>query len=167
LFEQLDTSGHSIHLEFDDTRKGCRSVAGQFSIERLDPEGFRNVVVIKLYLHNIEDAAAPPQANLKDFIPLAGLNKLDRIVEVFGHEMAHAVDILFTPELANVLDEILRKSDQVIQHCRRRKGKIEPQMNRVIEERDAFLNKLENPARNAEALVWRELVESRRKRSND
>jgi hypothetical protein len=165
LFEQLDTSGHSIYLEFDDRRKGCRSIAGQFSIERLDPEGSRNVVVIKLYLRNIEEAAAPPQANLKDdFTPLAGLNKQDRFVEVFGHEMAHAVDILFTRELANVLDQVLRKSDQVIQQCLRRKGKIEPEMARVLEERDFFLNELENSARNAETMIWRELVESRRKR---
>jgi len=165
LLEQLQTSDHSVYLEFDDSRAGGRSIAGKFSIEHVDPEGSRNVAVIKLYLRNIEHAMAPPRANLKDgFVPLAGLNKLDRYVEVLGHEMAHAVDILFTPERANLVDEILRKSNQVIQQRLHRKGKIEPEEARVLQERDAVLNELEKPAVKAEAMVWRELFESRGKR---
>ena len=165
LFEQLQTSDHSVYLEFDDSLAGCRCVAGKFSIERVNPEGSRNVAVIKLYLRIIERASAPARANLKDgFAPLAGLNKLDRYAEVLGHEMAHAVDILFSPERAKWVDEVFRKSDQVIQQRLRRKGNIEPEMERALQERDAFLLELEKPAGTAEAMVWRELVESRRKR---
>jgi len=165
LLEQLQTSDHSVYLEFDDSRAGCRCSAGKFSIERVGPEGSRNVAVIKLYLRVIEQAPAPVRANLKhDFAPLAGLNKLDRYAEVLGHEMAHAVDILFSPERAKRVDEVFRKSDQVIQQRLRPKGSIEPEIERALQERDAFLQELENPAGIAEALVWRELVESRRKR---
>ena len=165
LFEQLQNSDHSVYLEFDDSRAFGRSIAGKFSIEQLDPEGSRNVGVIKLYLRNIEHAIAPNSAKVKDgFAPLAGLNKLDRYVEVFGHEMAHAVDILFTPERANLVDEIFRKSNQVIQQRLQRKGRIEPEEERVLHERDAVLNELEKPAVLTEEMVWRELVESRRKR---
>ena len=165
LFEQLQNSDHSVYLEFEESRAFGRSIAGKFSIERLDPEGSRNVGVIKLYLRNIEHAMVPNRANLKDgFAPFAGLNKLDRYVEVFGHEMAHAVDILFTPERANLVDEILTKSNQVIQQRLQRKGRIEPEEQRVLHERDAVLNELEKPAVLTEEMVWRELVESRRKR---
>jgi hypothetical protein len=165
LFEQLQNSEHSVYLQFDDSRAFGRSIAGKFSIERLDPEGTRNVGENKQYLRNIEHAMAPPRANLKDgFVPLAGLNKLDRYVEVLGHEMAHAVDILFTPERANLVDGILRKSNQVIQQRLHRKGRIEPEEERVLHERDAVLNELEKPAVLTEEMVWRELVESRRKR---
>jgi len=165
LLEQLQTSDHSVYLEFDDSLAGCRCTAGKFSIERVDLEGSRNVAVIKLYLRIIDHASAPSRANLKDgFAPLAGLNKLDRYAEVFGHEMAHAVDVLFSPERAKWVDEVLRKSDQVIQQRLRRKGRIEPEMQLALQERDAFLHELEKPAEIAEAMVWRELVESRRKR---
>ena len=165
LLEQLQTSDHSVYLEFDDSLAGCRCVAGKFLIERVDPEGSRNVAVIKLYLRIIEKTPARDRANLKDdFAPLAGLNKLDRYAEVLGHEMAHAVDILFSPERAKRVDEILRKSDQVLQQHLRPKGSIEPEMERALQERDAFLQELEKPAAIAEAMVWRELVESRRKR---
>lgn len=165
LLDQLQTSEHSVHLEFDHSRAGCRCIGGKFSIERVDAEGSRSVAVIKLYLRNIEHASAPAQANLKDgFAPLAGLNKLDRYVEVFGHEMAHAVDILFNPKRAMWVDEVLRKSDQVIQERLRRKGRIEPDMQRVLQECEAILNLLEKPAVIAEAVIWRELLESRIKR---
>jgi hypothetical protein len=165
LLEQLQTSNHSVYLEFDDSRAGCRCTAGEFSIERVDPEGSRNVAVIKLYLRIIEQAPAPARANPKHvFAPLAGLNKLDRYAEVLGHEMAHAVDILFSPERAKRVDEAFKKSDQVIQQRLHPNGKIEPQMERALQERDAFLQELEKPAGIAEAIVWRELVESRRKR---
>ncbi len=165
LLEQLQNSDHSVYVEFDDSPAFGRSIAGKFSIERLDPEGSRNVGVIKLYLHNIEHATVPNPANLKDgFAPLAGLNTLDRYVEVFGHEMAHAVDILFNPERANLVDEILRKSNKVIQQRLQRKGRIEPEEEQVLHERDAVLNELEKPAVLTEEMVWRELLESRRKR---
>jgi hypothetical protein len=165
LLEKLQTSEHSVYLEFDDSREGCRCTAGKFSIERVDPEGSANVAVIKLYLRNIDYASAPARANLKGgFAPLAGLNKLDRYAEVFGHEMAHAIDILFTPERARWIDEVLRNSEQVLPLRLLRKGRIEPEVERVLQERDAILHDLEKPAVMAEAVVWRELVESRRKR---
>jgi hypothetical protein len=164
LLEQLQTSDHSVYLEFDDSLAGCRCTAGKFSIERVEREGSRNVAVIKLYLRIIDHASAPSRANLKGgFAPLAGLNKLDRYAEVFGHEMAHAVDVLFSPERVKWVDEVLRKSDQVIQQRLRRKGRIEPEMQLALQEREVFLHELEKPAEIAEAMVWRELVESRRK----
>jgi hypothetical protein len=165
LFEQLHTSGHSIHLEFDESHTGCHCKVGEFLLEKLDPEGSRNVAVIKLYLSNIDNAPSPLLANPKDnFVPFAGLNKLDRYVEVLGHEMGHAADILFTPDLANLVDEVLKESDYAIQERLSRKGRLEPEFEQKLLERDAFLTELEKPARIAEAMIWRELVGSRKKR---
>lgn len=167
LFEQLQTSEHSIFLEFEDSRSGCRSTAGTFSIERVDPAGARHVGVIRLQLRNIDHASGRGRPNLRGgFVPLAGLNKLDCYTEVLAHEMAHAVDILFNQERANMLDQILRTTEQTIRELplRRAAGRIEPEMERAVQERDAFLHELEKPAKIAEAAVWRELIESQRKR---
>jgi hypothetical protein len=165
LFEQLETSEHTVYLEFADSRSGCHCTAGEFSLERLDPEGMRHVAVIKLFLRDIEHASARPLSELNDgFAPLSGLNKLDRYVEVFAHEMAHAVDVLFNQERANMVDEVIRGTDKVIQQRLRQKGSaIEPEINRALQERDAFFSELEKPAVSAEAIVWRELIESRGK----
>lgn len=167
LFEQLETSDHSVYLEFHDSRSACRNIAGTFAIERLDPQGTRHVAVIKLYLRNIERAYSLAEAKVKDgFAPLAGLNKLDRYAEVLAHEMAHAVDILFSHERAKMVDEILRKSEFKKHHVRRNATDIEPEVQRAFKEREALLNELEKPARMAEAVVWRELIESSRKRKH-
>jgi len=167
LFEQLQTSEHSIFLEFEDSRSGCRNIAGTFSIERVDPAGARHVGVITLQLGNIEHASGRGRPNLGGgFVPLARLDKLDCYTEILAHEMAHAVDILFNPERVKTLDEILKTTEQTIRELprRRRAGRIEPEMERAVQERDAFLHELEKPAKIAEAVVWRELIESQRKR---
>ena len=65
LFEQLDTSDHSVYLEFHDSRPACCNIAGNFSIETLDPQGTRHVAVIRLYLRNIERAYTLDQAKVK------------------------------------------------------------------------------------------------------
>jgi hypothetical protein len=163
LFDQLQTSNHEIYLEFDeiDSKRNC--LAGQFLIEQLDPAGLRNVGVIKLYLRNIDHASTDPPPTLKnEFLPLVGLRKLDRYAEVLGHEMAHAVDILFNPERASLVDDFLKKTDQLVERCLHSK-KIEPELERELRQRDAFLNELEKPALIAEEQVWQELTKARRK----
>ena len=157
LFEQIQTSNHTIYLEFDESDGGCHCLAGVFTIEQLDPAGSRNVGVIKLYLRNIEQASTDPPAGLKDeFIPMAGLKKLDRYAEVFGHELAHAVDILFNQERAVLVQSILNKTDQVIQKRIHSKD-IKPEWEVELRQRDAFFSELEKPALTAEEEIWREL----------
>ena len=166
LYEQLQRSDHTVYLEFDDLRVGCRCTAGEFSIERLDPLGSRHVAVIKLHLSVIEHAYADPASKAKsEFTPFAGLSKLDRYVEVFGHEMAHAVDILFSQERANRVDEIVVKANKLIrQRLPPRTTSIDADVARVIQKRDALLSELEIPAVAAEELVWQELTRSQGQR---
>ena len=157
LFEQLQTSAHTIYLEFDDSN-ACRYVVGQFLIERLDPVG-GNVAVVRLYVRNIEHASTDPLPNSKDgFVPLAGLKKIDRYAEVLGHEMAHVVDILFNQERANLVDNFLKERDRALeQRVDSKTKKIAPEVEWVLRQRDAFLNELEKPALIAEEQIWREL----------
>jgi hypothetical protein len=167
LFERLQNSGHRIFVEFQATGEGSHHIAGTFGIERLDPEGISHIAVIKLRLENIDRAAAPASSNLNGpFIPFAGLSKADRYTEVFAHEMAHGVDILFDKPRATALDEILRNTDVIVQEqLRRAKGLSDPEAMLEILRRDAFLNELEKPAESAEATVWRELILSSQQRS--
>ena len=167
LFDRLQNSEHRIFVEFEPTRGGSRYVAGTFGIELLDPEKISHIAVIKLRLENIDLAAAPTSSNLSGpFIPFAGLGKQDRYIEVFAHEMAHAVDILFDQPRATALDEILRNTDVIVQEqLRRAKGQSNPEAMLEILRRDAFLNELERPAEAAEAMVWRELILSSQERS--
>ena len=166
LFEQLQTSKHSIYMEFYILRSGCGCTGGTFSIERLDPERARHVAVIRLYLRNIEHAVTPGRPKLSgNFIPLDGLGKLDRYAEVLAHEMAHAIDILFNQERARLVFETLRRLDLVKEELLHLKSqRIEPEMKQTLQECDDLLNELEKPARIVEAIVWRELIESQGRR---
>jgi hypothetical protein len=166
LFEQLQTSEHSIYLEFDDLPSGCQCTAGTFSIERLDPERARHVAVIRLYLRNIEHAVSPGRPKLRgDFVPLAGLRKLDRIAEVLAHEMEHAIDILFNQERASLVFEMLKRTELVREELHQLKfQRIEPEMTQTLQECDDLLHELEKPARRIEEIVWRELIESQGRR---
>ena len=166
LFDRLQNSYHTIYLEFDDSSEGCPYIAGMFDIERLDPEGESHIAVIKLRLRIIERASVPPRSVVKTgFIPFVGLDKLERYTEVLGHEMAHAVDVLFDPARAATLDDFSRNADIILEEqLRRRKGFSDPEAEREIQRRDDFLNELEKPAESAEAEVWRELYVSKSKR---
>ena len=166
LFEQLQTSKHSIYMEFSILRSGCRSRAGTFSIERLDPERARHVAVIRLYLRNIEHAVTHGRPKLSgNFTPLDGLGKLDRYAEVLAHEMAHAIDILFNQERARLVFEMLRRLDLVKEELLHLKSQpIQPEMKQTLRECDDLLNELEKRARIVDAIVWRELIESQGRR---
>lgn len=163
LFEQLQTSNQTIYLEFDDPNTGCQCVVGQFLIEQLDTVSGRNVGVIKLYPKVIQHASTDPLATQKyRFVPLAGLNKLNRYAEVLGHEMAHAVDILFNQERASMVYDVLKRTDGVLEQRLHNKT-FAPELESLLRERDAFLRELEHPALIAEEQVWRELTNSHRK----
>ena len=159
LFNQLQASNHVIYLEFDDGRSSCRCWAGNFTIEQLDPLGIRHVAVIKLYLQNIKLAGTDRVKKSKvEFVPLAGLPTLDRYAEVLGHEMAHAVDILFDQERAVMVDQAVRETSQAVeQRLHNKSQKLELETERAQQLRDAFFDTLEKPAVLAEEQVWREL----------
>ena len=106
LWEWADASGHAIYLELPESSQVSLSIAGMFKIERLDPQGARHVVVIRLYLENIDRARLGPKVARKGgFVPFKKLGKVECYAEVLGHELVHTADILSDPERARLVEE--------------------------------------------------------------
>ena len=168
LWDQLERSGHVIYIEMRGTGHAISNTAGVFHIERFDPEGVKHVAVIRLYPEIIDRAYVGPTAARSDgFIPFQGLDKEDRYVEVFGHELAHAVHILSDPARARVVKEVVQETNELFLSYGRRHGyaNIGSEMRQRIAIRDALLKELEEPAEAAEMLVWKEILWSREARN--
>jgi hypothetical protein len=83
-------------------------------------------------------------------------------VEVLGHELAHAVDILTTPEHARRVEMMVEKTNEMLLSGPRRKGDtVTPELKTRLGERDRLLQVLEKRAETMETTVWRELIESK------
>ena len=167
LWDQLERSGHTIYIEMPGTGRAISNTAGAFHIERFDPEGLRHVAVIRLYPETIDRAyVGPNTARHEGFIPFQGLSKEERYVEVFGHEMAHAVDILGDLARARKVVEVVQRTNEIFLLHGKRYGyaNIGSEMQERIAVRDAFLRELEEPAEVAEMLVWKEIRRGRGER---
>jgi hypothetical protein len=160
LWTTLDKSNHKIFIEFPDCSSYVSGTAGTFRIEDLDPEGKSHVAVIRLYLRVIDTAVVDSLYSRKNgFLPFAGLERNERYLEVLGHEMAHAVDILSDPVRAKQVKEVVdRTNDLLLSHIKR-KELISPEsdLHRRLHERDVLLQELEGRAEAAEEDIWREL----------
>jgi hypothetical protein len=164
MWEWLETSGHLVYVEIVRSTRAATCTAGNFSIEYFDPRGERHIGVIKLHLGNIDLAYVGPSAARENgFVPFEGLSKEERYVEVLGHELAHAVDILTTPEHARRVEMMVEKTNEMLLSGRpRRKGEsVTPELKTRLGERDRLLLVLEKRAETMETTVWRELIESK------
>jgi hypothetical protein len=168
LWDQLERSGHVIYIEMRGMGHAISNTAGVFHIERFDPEGLKHVAVIRLYPEIIDRAyVGPTTARSDGFIPFQGLGKEERYVEVLGHELAHAVDILSDLARARVVKEVVQETNELFLLYGRRYGyaNIGLEMQRRIAIRDALLKELEEPAEAAEMLIWKEILWSREARN--
>src|SRR5262249_21679268 len=171
MWEWLETSGHTIYIEIIRTSRNSTCTAGNFSIEQYDPKGEHHISVIRINLSNIDLAYVGASAARENgFIPFDGLRKEERYVEVLGHEMAHAVDILTSPESAKSVEFMIeRTNEQLLSTHPRRKGDfITPELKKKLSRRDILLQELEKRAESMEHVVWKELTRSRpfREKSN-
>jgi hypothetical protein len=167
LWEWVETSGHAVFVELATSTRASTCTAGSFAIERFDPKGEKHVAVIRLNLSSIDRAyVGPGAARDNGLIPFQGLSKNERYVEVLGHELAHAVDILSDLERAGNVEEIVEKTNEILLSWRqRRKGdSLAPEINRRLSRRDALLKELEEHAERMEYIVWQELTASKRAR---
>jgi hypothetical protein len=167
LWDKLERSGHIIYIEMRGMGHAISNTAGVFHIERLDPEGMRHVVIIRLYPETIDRAYVRPTAGAEGFIPFQGLSREERYAEVLGHEMAHAVHILSDPARARMVKEVVQETNELFLSYGRQNGyaNVGPEMQRRLSLRDALLKELEEPAEAAERLVWREILWGREARS--
>jgi len=164
LWDQIERSGHIIYIEMRGTGHAISNTAGDFHIERFDPEGVKHVAIIRLYPETIDRAyVGPTTARSDGFIPFQGLGKEERYVEVLGHELAHAVHILSDPARARVVKEVVQETNELFLSYGKRYGyaNIGSEMRRRIAIRDAILKELEDAADAAEMLVWKEILWSR------
>jgi hypothetical protein len=164
LWDQLQRSGHTIYIEMRDSGRVVSNTAGVFLLERFDPEGVKHIAVIRLFPGNIDRAYTGPAAERHEgFVPFQGLSKEERYAEVFGHEMAHAVDILGDLARAERVQNLVQMTNDAFLAYGRKNGyaHIEPEMQDRINKRDAFLLELEEPAEAAELVIWKEIRWSR------
>jgi hypothetical protein len=161
LWEQLNESGHAVHIELHCRNRRFSNTAGSFSIELFDPLGIRHVAVIHLYPPNIDLASVgPANARHNGFIPFLGLTRVERYAEVLGHEMAHAVHILSDLTRARMVEEMIQQTNEEFLWQGRVYGyaNIKPEMQERIVRRDLLLRELEAPAETIEMMVWGEIV---------
>jgi len=164
LWDMVETSGHAVFVEIASTTRTATCTAGSFAIERFDPQGEKHIAVIKLNLSSIDHAAVSPSAARDNgFIPFQGLSKQERYVEVLGHELAHAVDILTNLERAGKVEEMIEKTNEILLSWRQNQigDYMAPEINRRLSRRDALLKDLEEQAERMEYIVWQELVASK------
>lgn len=162
LWEWIETSGHTVYVEFVNTRSAPSCNAGHFTIERFDPSGESHIAIIRLNLTNINQAYIGPETKRMDgFIPFLGLEREERYAEVLGHELAHAVHILTSLERTHMVEEVVQKTNQMLlsQHSRYSKsGSVTPELGHLLSKRDAVLQELEAQAEAMEKVIWNELI---------
>src|SRR5207253_8207776 len=132
--------------------------AGSFGIEKLDSQGKRHEAVIRLYLSNIDQAyVGANAARVGNFIPFERLSKEERYAEVLGHELAHAAFILSNQERAEMVEEMVEQTNELLLSSAHRAGEPLPaEMRQRLLKRDSVLKDLEEQAETMEAAVWRE-----------
>jgi hypothetical protein len=166
LWERIETSGHAVFIEIASSTRTSTSTAGSFVIERFDPKGEKHVAAIKLNLSNIDQAAVnSSSARDNGFIPFHGLSKKERYVEVLGHELAHAVDILTDLERAGKVEEMVEKTNEILLSWRQKRiNSLGPEINRRLSRRDELLKDLEEQAEEMEYAIWQELIAGKRRK---
>ncbi len=167
LLEWAAGCGHAIYIELPKPDGIPRSAAGSFGIEWFDPLGKRHVAVIRLHLSSIDQAYVGSDVARPDgLIPMEGLTKEERYVEVLGHELAHAYHILSDLRRARMVEEIVEQTNKLLlSHYARSRGReLGPEMRRRLVQRDSLLASLETYADRIETAVWRELRASQKER---
>ncbi|MGH9803091.1 MAG: hypothetical protein ACRD82_22225 [Blastocatellia bacterium] len=160
LWQWVETSGHTIFIEFINSRGVSTCTAGLFTIERFDPLGDHHIAVIKLNLNNINLAYVGAETRKPNgFVPFRWLEKEERYAEVLGHELAHTVHILTNLKRAQMVEDIIQQTNQMLlAQYGKHKNVLAPDLKRRLLKRDNLLKVLEEQAEEMEKVVWMELV---------
>lgn len=170
LLQWAETSGHTIYIEVFVKEVNSASVAGNFSMVRLDPQSKNHTAVIQIFLSNIDRAYVGPENMRKDGIILMdNLSRTERYAEVLGHELAHARHILSNPVLSHKVMDLVEETNVLLRShyiARGRADNLGSEMRRRLDHRDTLLAELEETAEAVEVDVWYELVNSQPIRGN-
>jgi hypothetical protein len=167
LWGKADSCGHDIFIELG--RRGPGNVGGNFTIEKLDPDGKRHSLSIRIYLRSIDEASTSQGARRPDgFIPFETLYREQRYAEALGHEMAHAIMILEDPGYATLVMEQRRLEVELAARVRDTGKVLFEGANQFRMRRLEFLaGVIEEPANAMEIEIWRELVKHAFRKSGD
>jgi hypothetical protein len=164
LWDWVSTSGHAIYINLPEGSDSTAGVAGSFTLTHFDPLGLRHEAVITLHRRTIDLAHVGSSAMRPGgFIPFMKLTRIERYVEVLGHELAHAVHILSSLERSYLVVELVERTNAAFRSSLSRKprGQIGPEMLTRLAKRDRLLQTLESHATSVEAAIWKELLAAR------
>ena len=167
LWQWAETSGHQIYVQLMSAPALQSNLAGSLNIEQFDHTGKCHVVVIKLYLANIDHVVIGSRtARANGFIPFENLHKEERYAEVFGHELAHAQYILSNLMRTYLVYELIETTnDLVLVRARRNASELKsPDMLLRLSQRDELLKEMEAQAEGVEEKIWQELSASQKAR---
>lgn len=166
LWQSVEAGGNVVHVEFPPSGALGDREAGKFVVEKSSPDGHKHIAVIRLCLSVIDEALVSERTPGPDgFIRFQGLGKKERYAEILGHELAHAVWALGDQNHARRLVELDALVEE-FERSRRRSlhdtalDEHEWQLLRRIE---SLMMEVEGPAKMAEAEIWKELLEGRKK----
>lgn len=167
LWQWAETSGQQIYIQMISAPAFQSNLAGSLNIEQFDHTGKCQVVVIKLYLSNIDQVVISPRtARANGFIPFENLGKEERYAEVFGHELAHAQYILSNLLRTHLVYELIETTnDLVLVRARRNANELKsPDMLIRLLQRDELLKEMEAQAEKVEEKIWQEISASQKTR---
>jgi len=168
LWDTVQRSGHRVYIELRTPGKAERCTAGYVLQEDYDPESTSHALVIRLFPTVIDNASTSRHVRRANgLIPFAGLTKAERYTETLGHELQHAVLILFDEAYARLYRE-WREEKAAATRCFRllragedRRKEWEARLVRL----QGLEEQLERLPRETETFVWKELTDSRRANS--
>ncbi len=159
LWQSVRKSKSVIYIEMQQRKTayvdGC---AGVTEVEVFDSDEKVQTAVIRLYLGTIRNAWANDGAAVDGgFTRFRGLGMTERYIEVLGHELAHLLLILQSPDYAHLYRTQSRLRAEII-HLREQ-GSVhdESVQQRLLRLKDLD-HEIEEPALISEARIWRELL---------
>jgi hypothetical protein len=167
LWGKAESCVHDIFIELG--ARGPGNVGGKFTVEKLDLDGKRHSLSIRIYLRSIDEANTSQGARRVDgFIPFEGLYGERRYAEALGHEMVHAIMTLEDPGYATLVMEQRRLEFELAAHFRETGKVLFEGANQFRMRRLEFLaGVIEEPANAMEIEIWRELVKHACRKSGD
>ena len=161
LWHQAQSSGHTIYIEMPTS--AIENMAGKFLIEKPDPEGKNQTLVIHLYLSAINRAVTDERARRAGgFIPFENLSTMARYAEVLGHELAHVIWTLKDPSYASLSNEQDRLAAELVssRNPKVKRSLLDTENRQRMIRLESLEKLIEGPPNAVEIEVWRELVKS-------
>ena len=164
LWDWANGTRHQIYIEMPIKAAALSTKAAQFRIEKYNAEAESYVAVIELNLAKINEAGICPEAARSNgFIPFNGLSTEERYLEVFAHELAHALHWLTDSEYARLEREFDAEA-AAHHHLLTMKMKRKDQkaaLTRCRARLATLVKQIEGPAEQTEETIWKELIAAR------